>query len=367
MVLVSGALSAGTVADQRAADAEAMVLGRFVGRFLHVPATRMARTITPIHVGDGVVRVNRSTPFHYWWQAHLLDAIVDGGHRRLRNQDTAGASGSARLGRRLLGTVLLRNGAAWSNHYFDDMAWLALAAQRLDVLHDRLGLRTGSRIRGWAQRTLTRELLKGRDAGGGVFWNKDRTFLNAAASGPVSLHLVRSGQRIEARAITEWIQRNLMDDRGLIIDGLRGDGRIERRAYTYNQGPILATLLALGEQKDLERATALVEAVAQRLSSPDGGALVTHAAGDGGLFTGILVRYLCLAAVDERLDRTVRTLADTLVRSTAMALWEGRDQSGVFPTTPDRSRRTTERVDQVELSTQLQGWMAMEAVANLDA
>ena len=327
----------------------------------------MARTTTPIPEVAGTVHVNCSTPFHYWWQAHLLDAIVDGGLRRLRAHDISGARTSAHLGRRLLGTIFLRNGATWRNHFFDDMAWLALAAQRLGVLHQQLGQRAGSRIRDRAQQTLTRELLAGRDAGGGVFWNKDRTFLNAATAGPAALHLVRSGQRAEARAILEWIDQHLVDDRGLIIDGLRVDGRSERRVYTYNQGPALAALLALGEQEDLERATALVEAVGMHLGDAGSRVLVTHGKGDGGLFTGILIRYLALAAGDDRLDLTCRAMADTLVRSTATAMWERRDPSGNFPCTLDRPAGSAKQIARVELSTQLQGWMAMEAVAGLDA
>ena len=366
MVLVSRPSGAGGIAAERAAEAEAVVLRRFVGRFLHLPATRMARTTTAIHGANGTVHVNGSTPFHYWWQAHLLDAIVDGGLRRLRAHDIAAARVSALLGRRLLGTIFLRNGATWRNHFFDDMAWLALAAQRLGELHEQLGRREGSRIRGWAQQALTRELLEGHDAGGGVFWNKDRSFLNAAASGPAALHLVRSGQRAEARAILEWIHQHLVDDRGLIVDGLFVNGRIERRVYTYNQGPALAALLALGEPEDLERASALVEAVGTHLSDPGSRVLVTHGTGDGGLFTGILIRYLVVAAGDERLDRTCRTMADTLVRATATALWAGRDPSGVFPSTLDRTGSSATHIACVELSTQLQGWIAMEALALLD-
>ncbi len=350
-------------ADQRAAEAEIMVLGRFVGNFFHLPGTLMARTTVPVHSD---VSVNTTTPFHYWWQAHLLDAIIDGGLRRSRAHDVRGAHSSALLGRRLLGTIALRNGATFRNHFFDDMAWLALAVGRLGVLHGLLGQRAGSRMRAWAQRTLTRELLTGRHAGGGVFWNKDRTFCAAAASGPTALHLVRSNHRAEARTVVEWIRHHLVSDNGLIVDGLRVDGRIEQQVYTYNQGPTLAALLALGEQEDLNRAATVVEAVGKHLSTPDSRVLVTHGAGDGGLFTGILVRYLALAAMDRRLDRASRDLAAALVHSTAAALWEGRDSSGSFPTTCDPSS-TAKRIYHVELSTQVQGWMVMEAAACLDA
>ena len=52
--------------------------------------------------------------------------------------------------------------------------------------------------------------------------------------------------------------------------------------------------------------------------------LISHGDGDGGLFTGILVRYLGMAASSPLLSDEARALASTLVYSTARALWEGR-------------------------------------------
>lgn len=356
--------------DGRAAEAESAVRARFVGRYLHLPGTRTGRTTAP---GGGLAGGARATigwraPFHYWWQAHLLDCTVDGGLRRMRGGDVAGAQSSAALGRRILRTIALRNRLTFRNNYYDDMAWLALAAQRLDGLHEQLGRSAGLATRRWAQRTLTRELLSGRAPTGGMFWNKERNFVNAAASGPVALHLARSGRTAEARAILEWLYDHLLDERGLFIDGLRASGKVERHVFTYNQGPTLSTLRELGGDKDLRRAETLIKAVGAHLTEPSAAVLQTHGKGDGGLFTGILLRHLAAAARDPRLSRQSCAEAGNLVRATATALWDGRDSHGVFPVLMGaRGSGASQRKDRVELSTQLQGWMAAEAHAVLDA
>ena len=48
----------------------------------------------------------------------------------------------------------------------------------------------------------------------------------------------------------------------------------------------------------------------------------THGDGDGGLFTGILVRYLALAARSPALPSATREVAARLVRDNAHLLWD---------------------------------------------
>lgn len=107
--------------------------------------------------------------------------------------------------------------------------------------------------------------------------------------------------------------------------------------------------------------------MSDRLTHP-GGALQTHGPGDGALFTGILARYLALAARDDRLAPTARETAAALVTTTADAFWAGRQESAdgwVFP------RETTGGHDPallggtVEFAAQLQAWMTLEAAATL--
>jgi predicted alpha-1,6-mannanase (GH76 family) len=90
--------------------------------------------------------------------------------------------------------------------------------------------------------------------------------------------------------------------------------------------------------------------------------------GDGGLFTGILCRYLALAALDARLPEGTRTTAAELVNATAEAFWAGRRAHGapVFSVHAAQPASATYPAGAaVELSTQLQAWMTLEAAASL--
>ena len=341
-------------AQLRAAAAAASVPAAFGYRLLGLPGTHLAHVSMP-HASF----LNQSTaPWHYWWQAHLLDAA----EREGANKHDDGAAHRTRA-RRLLRTIRLRNGGHWRNSYYDDMAWLALAALRSA---DSAGTRPLP--------TLTAALASAhtRDLGGGLFWNTSRDFKNTPATAPAALHFARIGWTEKAASLIDWLFTRLLDPAtGLLFDGIRIPGeRLVTDLYTYNQGPALGALLALGDQRSLERARDLITAIATHLVLPDG-TLRTHGGGDGGLFTGILARYLALAAVSPALPVQTRTTARTLITTTARALWEGRGEREaglrrrravlVFPAAPgDSAGKGT-----VELSTQLQAWMIFEAACRV--
>jgi predicted alpha-1,6-mannanase (GH76 family) len=134
----------------------------------------------------------------------------------------------------------------------------------------------------------------------------------------------------------------------------------------------------------------VVRAVATHLTLPEAAAanptdplvMRCDGTGDGGLFTGILTRYLALAANDQQLPRDVRITAARLVTGTAGALWAGRrpiaageplarhGRAGepIFSFEPERPASDIYPPGAaVELSTQLQAWMALEAAAAASA
>jgi hypothetical protein len=91
-----------------------------------------------------------------------------------------------------------------------------------------------------------------------------------------------------------------------------------------------------------------------------------------------LCRYLALAAADPRLPRQARATAARLVTGTAGAFWAGRrptatkgsrrkGQSGrlIFPLHAADRGLPSPAGAAVELSTQLQAWMAIEAAASI--
>jgi predicted alpha-1,6-mannanase (GH76 family) len=320
-------------------------------------------------------------PWHYWWQAHYVDCLVDAG-RRGPGSPLAGS-----LASRLLTGMWMRNAFSFVNNYYDDMAWLALATLRLDRLAD------GTGIPGRRRYAAVRERLKLEfDAastdhmGGGVFWSKKRDFKNTPATAPVALFYARTGQQAKAQALVDWLDRTLFDPaQGLYLDGARlnaaGDVQVDRAVYTYNQGPVLGALLELGGEANLARVAEVVEAVNRQLTVPGGGPVLRcDGTGDGGLFTGILCRYLALAATDIRLPERTRATAARLVTGTAEAFWSGKRSLGAAE--PGGNHRggsilsvhaarpaeeTYPRGAAVELSTQLQAWMVLEAAAAINS
>ncbi len=377
----------------RADEAARSVTRLFGQRLFFLPGTHIAAILRP----SGRLK-NLSRPWHYWWQAHYLDCLVDAGRRELGSPGRPGAKfdgenrpSAGHLASRLVTGIRLRNFLTVVNNYYDDMAWLALATLRLDKLAEDTRKHTGRERNAKVLQSLTLQFDSAStdELGGGTFWSTKRDFKNTPATGPVALYYARTGNRAKAQALLDWLDAKLYEPgQGLYRDGLRisgtGDVVLEETIYTYNQGPVLGALLELGGEANLERAAALVDAVARNLTHPapllgrTAAVLRCEGTGDGGLFTGILVRYLALAAVDERLPTETRATAAALVNDTADALWEGRRilpaqdrlaRPGSHLVFSDRTelpaRRSYPEGAAVELSTQLQAWMVLEAAASV--
>ena len=360
----------------RADEAAASVTAAFGRPLLGLPGTLLGAVESP-----KLPRVLPG-PWHYWWQAHYVDALVDSALR--------GSSEAARQAHLLVRSIRLRNGLRATNWYFDDMAWLALAVQRLDALvpvrpaRNRNGDGAGN-VTPVNQRPHPRMLAALSAAlrsahtpamGGGLYWNRRRTFKNTPATGPAALHFARSGDRERAQSLVDWLTAVLLDpDSGLYLDGIKrvegGSGGLvlERAVFTYNQGPVLGALLELGGPANLGRAAGLVRAVRKELTHPDTAVLVTHGTGDAGLFTGILCRYLALAAVSPTLPADRREEAAELVAVTAQALWAGRTKRGAWTVFSPHPLEPAEQHYPggagVGLSTQLSAWMILEADARV--
>ncbi|HET8878281.1 MAG TPA: glycoside hydrolase family 76 protein [Arthrobacter sp.] len=379
----------------RADEAARSVTRLFGQRLFFLPGTHIGAITRP----SGRLK-NLGRPWHYWWQVHYVDCLVDAGRRELGGEghtpsrfDGKNLPSAGQLASRLVTGIRVRNFLRVVNNYYDDMAWLALATLRLERLAEDSRKSAGRRRNARVLKSLTLQFDAGStdDLGGGTFWSKKRDFKNTPATAPVALHYARTGQNAKAQPLLDWLDARLLDpEQGLYRDGLRvvpeGEPVLEDAIYTYNQGPVLGALLELGGAANLARAEALVAAVHQHLTveAPLLGRRVAvvraEGTGDGGLFSGILVRYLALAAVDERLSAEARAAAAALVTDTAEAFWEGRRLVGaneplarngarlVFSARPELpARRTYAAGAAVELSTQLQAWMVLEAAASIAA
>ncbi|MGF6834598.1 putative alpha-1,6-mannanase (GH76 family) [Paenarthrobacter sp. TE4293] len=362
----------------RANQAARSVTRSFGRRLLFVPGTHLGAVSIP----TGTLR-SVMGPWHYWWQAHYVDCLVDAGRRELATKtkfDGDSRPSAGRLASRLVTTIRLRNLLRFENHFYDDMAWLALSTLRLEKLAAETR-KPGRRRNAYVRKRLTLQFDSAStdDLGGGTFWSTRRDFKNTPATAPVALYFARTGHRERAQSLVNWLNSKLLHPgRGVYQDGLRirnGETVLEEAVYTYNQGPVLGALLELGGQQNLDRAAHLVEAVSRELTIPGTHVIRGDGTGDGGLFTGILVRYLALAGRDERLPEKTRGTARDLVHATAEAFWLSRREAPdmkvgtpplIFSSHPLRPAAETYPVGAaVELSTQLQAWMTFEAAATL--
>lgn len=317
-----------------AAEAAADVNTRFGHRLMGLPGTWIG-SLEAHQSGDSLAPASAAakrlpkpwSEWHYWWQSHYLDAIVDTGNQALTQGDQTGARRELQHGKALLRGILIRNFCRFPNHYYDDMAWLALAATRLNELSLHLTAKP-ARLARFAARTLTKQLHKAHDPvlGGGLYWSRKRDYKNTPVNGPAAAHFARLGEHQIAGAVADWLRTELFDaETGLYLDGVHPSaadrdpalGRdVEATIYTYNQGPILGALLKLGRPQDLIDADTLIDAIGRHLHTPGQG-LRLESGGDGSLFTGILCRYLALAAQEERLRAQTRATASKLIHETA--------------------------------------------------
>ena len=334
----------------RAAAAERSVRRRHLRRLAGLPGTALG---VPRAAGRRL-RPHAAWHWQFWWQAQLLDCLVDAFER-------AGGRDRATRIRALVRAIGIRNGGRFTNQYFDDMAWLGLAMQRAGGPAGATGRRAVSAVLA----EIIGELANPRPAGLPVLpWRRGDRFYNAPANGPAAILLARTGHPAQAIELTDWMHSRLLLPSGLIADGFRAEGssgRLEDTVYTYCQGVVLGAELALsvaGHRTERAGIHRLTDAVHRNLAT--GGVLIGHGTGDGGLFTGILARYLAQVAVHlpgvGQADDECRRTATRLVLDTADACWAAARHSDTGPQFDDANPA---------LSVQLGGWMTVEAAALL--
>lgn len=382
--------------DHRADLAEDAIHERHARRVWGLPGTNLAVVSWP-----AVTRDKFFLRWHYWWQAHYLDCLVDAASRRPLK------SRSRRISRTMRG-IRLRNGAPLTkNRYYDDKSWLALALDRAE------GLGHGHQAR--SLKDLQQNIIDGVDSLTGVIpWRVGEAFYNVPTNGPAAIMMARMGRVDEAEALTDWMFDNLINQDGLLIDGIRMkmDGPEPSTAvYAYNQGVALGACVEIAQRRreeagitddplsagthsgsdvamsSITRVHNLVHAIAVNLAT-DTGVIKGSGSGDGGLFRGILVRYLALVATDlpddQKLSRATKRLAAKLVVSTADAVWDQRLEVNGLPVFSADWTRQAEiprsggriagssggavagsEIAERDLSVQLSGWIAIEAAARV--
>jgi predicted alpha-1,6-mannanase (GH76 family) len=353
----------------RAASAEAAVAKRHLKRLWALPGTQLGVVGYPPTRKDLTFGT-----WHYWWQAHLLDNLVDAQVRDPQPDREIKIKRQIRSHR-------LRNIGSWVNNYYDDMAWLALALERAGRL---AGVEKSGALKKLCNQFVNAWVP---EDGGGIPWRKQDQFFNAPANGPAGIFLARYDDRLRrAQQMADWIDETLIDpETHLVFDGIKG-GSMVRAQYTYCQGVVLGLeteLAARTEDADhAQRVHRLVAAIDKEMA-PEG-VIKGAGGGDGGLFNGITARYLALVVTtlpnNSPEDTAAIATAQNIVLKSAQAAWDHRqtpdglplfgpfwDRSAEMPGVGGQVAQSVDgavnasHIPERDLSVQLSGWMLMEA------
>lgn len=298
--------------------------------------------------------------FHYWRNAHVLDVLVDAYQRKNDPQIRARMD-------ELLDGMKAKNGNTYINHFYDDMEWMALSCLRAYETTSDVKFKT-------VAEQLWTDIKGGWDDtwGGGIYWNKDRANKNTPANAPAGIIAARMYQLNQdpldlewAKKIYQWQKANLVDPAtGLVWDGLDGSGTNKDWKFTYNQGVYIGAGIEL--YKITGESVYLADALktANNALTGDmtqGNIMKDEGGGDGGLFKGILVRYMMLLITDGGLSSTDQAKFVNFLKLNAETLWlQGTSRPQILFGTKWTVPLTT-----TDLSTQLSGAMLIEAVAKL--
>ncbi|WP_245633781.1 glycoside hydrolase family 76 protein [Amycolatopsis jejuensis] len=186
----------------------------------------------------------------------------------------------------------------------DDSAWWGLAwIAAYDRTHESRYLTEATTIADYV-----RGFWDPGTCGGGVWWDRERTYKNAVTSGlylrlTAALHRRIGGDTTwgdRAREAGDWYLRSgLINSAGLVNDGLTsGCANNGQTVWTYNQGLAIGGFTELwratGEQSYLDTARRLADAAMSGLTS---GGIVTESCDSGTCddnqkqFKGIFLRY----------------------------------------------------------------------------
>jgi predicted alpha-1,6-mannanase (GH76 family) len=297
------------------------------------------------------------TTFHYWRNSHGIDVFIDG---YLRTRDSKYLTRS----KNLLRGIKLKHGS-YKIDYYDDMEWLAISSLRAyEITKDVEYLNVANELWGYIKLGLHTNSFQWSEA--------CPDCRNTPANTPAVIFAARlyrvTGNAADlqiAKDVYAWVKSILVDPvSGAVWDKYdAGTGVVSKSRYSYNQGTFVGAALELYKiTGDMTYMSDAIKTADYAITNQIGGVLYPNSGGgDGGLFNGILVRYLALFAREGNIAQNKRDEYINIIKSTATAM-------KVHPAnnTID-SRWSTPPADEItDFSSQLSGVMLIEAAATFD-
>jgi len=305
----------------------------------------------------------QSSAFNYWWYAHAIDVMADA-HIRTKDAEYA------RYIDETVDSIIARNKKI-TNDYYDDMEWMALALLRMyDETAD-------DKYLNYVQ-ILWSDIKTGwnNTMGGGIAWRKEqKSYKNTPANAPAAILAARLFKITKDETDLEWAMKiydfmktNLVDEAtGQVWDGINreGNGKIDKNwNFTYCHGVHIGAGVELykitGDVTYLNDAKKTAAYALTQFIDKRRGTFVSEGDGDGGLFKGILIRYL---AELYKVAPEMTEIKDAINHNATTLREKGTNAQGNFTQTfflPPKDNKGS------DLSTQLSGCILFEAAAAIN-
>ncbi|MBN1997942.1 glycosyl hydrolase [candidate division KSB1 bacterium] len=303
---------------------------------------------------------------NYWWQAHGLNAIVDASIRVKNDKYFKMISDFYN------GIGIANDG--FINDFYDDMAWMGIALLRAyEQTNINKYLDTSTQLwdnitTGWNENN-----------GGGIAWNKHQlTYKNTPSNATTAilsfrLYAITKDKKYFdlGEKTMNWLYDTLVDkSSGMVWDGI---GRTEANLiddnwlFTYNQGIFLGACIEFynTSQKEIWRERAIKTADNAIIAfTGHFNVLKDEGKGDGGLFKGILIRYLKYLSDQPFLDKAKSDVYKAFIKNNSEVLWKA-GKSASYPYTFNHDW-TKNPAGEIDLSVQLSGVFLLEACSGIE-
>lgn len=319
---------------------------------------------------NGTFRQNNTgnTSFNYWWNAHMLDVLVDGYVRNGNDQYKTKMKA-------LLRGIKVMNGGTYVNVFNDDMEWLAMASLRAyEATADEEYLTVANEL--WTEIKKSWSDLYD----GGITWKSDSpNGKNACSNAPAAILALRlygitgNSEDLQwAKDIYAWQKATLVDpSTGLVWDNItteNGSAVIQKDwIFTYNLGTYIGAAHLLYEfTNESGYLNDAIKTAKSSMTSPkvtSEGLLRDEGQGDGGLFKGIFIRYFTELILQPDLDSQTHEDFLKFMRFNAETFYQkGIRRPGMMSSANWRQLPGST----TDFSTQLSGVMLIEAGAKLE-